>query len=227
MVCAGCIGNTPEILEVSILILYSDVLLEAWSVVGLWQCCTCLLWQWQWFLLTNVTPFFLHHSYWWAVQCGRRTLSIFLWEGPVHPPSLWLIWPNHFGSVNNQFLPRHIAQRSAEGQSLGIFSTLLVRCLKDDCCSSSFAWLMCVFCKEIFPLSVLSHFLGVHWTLSTLGCIIVEPEDGLVTHWAHAADLQPLQQALLVKCMWTGTHSQFISGPEFLQAHSTSLSKEA
>lgn len=40
MVCAGCIGNTPEILEVSILILYSDVLLNACCVVGLWQCCT-------------------------------------------------------------------------------------------------------------------------------------------------------------------------------------------
>lgn len=40
MVCAGCIGNTPEIWEVSILILYSDVLLNAGSVVGFWQCCT-------------------------------------------------------------------------------------------------------------------------------------------------------------------------------------------
>lgn len=40
MVCAGWIGNTPEILEVSILILYSDILLNAGSVVGLWQCCT-------------------------------------------------------------------------------------------------------------------------------------------------------------------------------------------
>ena len=41
MVCAGYIGYTPEILEVSILILFSDVLLNACSVVCHWRCPTC------------------------------------------------------------------------------------------------------------------------------------------------------------------------------------------
>lgn len=77
MVCAGCIGNTPEILEVSILNLYSDVLLNAWSVVGLWQCCTsrpvtvamisCSL---MWLLFPVM-------FFWWKVQYGSRTRSIF------------------------------------------------------------------------------------------------------------------------------------------------------
>lgn len=40
MVCAGCIGNTPEILEVSVLILMSP--LNACIVVCLWQCRTSL-----------------------------------------------------------------------------------------------------------------------------------------------------------------------------------------
>lgn len=77
MVCAGCIGNTPEILEVSILILYSDVLLNAWSVVGLWQCCisrpvtvamvSCSL---MWLLFLS--------CFWWTVHYGSRTRNIFM-----------------------------------------------------------------------------------------------------------------------------------------------------
>lgn len=39
-VCAGCIDNTPEILEVSILIVYAAVRLNAGSVVGFWSCCS-------------------------------------------------------------------------------------------------------------------------------------------------------------------------------------------
>lgn len=40
-----------------------------------------------------------------------------------------------------------------------------------------------------------SHLLWVLGPLSSLCGVWVEPEDGLVTHGAHAADLQPLQQA--------------------------------
>ena len=55
---------------------------------------------------------------------------------------------------------------------------------------------MCVFCKQIPVTSpVLSHLLRVHGTLSALGIVCVEPEDGLVTHGADAADLEPFKQA--------------------------------
>lgn len=77
MVCAGCIGNTPEILEVSILILYFDTLLNACSVVCPWQCYTscpvtvamisCLL---RWLLFLS--------CFWWIVQYGSRTKSILM-----------------------------------------------------------------------------------------------------------------------------------------------------
>lgn len=119
MVCAGCIGNTPEILEVSILILCSDVLLNAWSVVGLWQCCTsrpvtvamisCSL-MWLLFL-----AFFF---FWWTVQYGSRSI---LWKGPIHPTD-WSLTDLtiHLGAVHAQFPSRPIAQRSAAGRPIGI-----------------------------------------------------------------------------------------------------------
>lgn len=120
MVCAGCIGNTPEILEVSILILYSDVLLNAWRVVGLWQCCTShpvtvamIAFSLMWLLFLSFLFF--------VEQCNMEVeLGAFLWKDPIHPPTPWLIWPNHFGAVSFQFPPRHTAQMSAAGRPLGI-----------------------------------------------------------------------------------------------------------
>lgn len=62
---------------------------------------------------------------------------------------------------------------------------------------------VCVFCKgslfSCFPAP--SHLLGVHGALGALWGVCVEPEDGFVAHRAHTADLQPLEQALLVKCV--------------------------
>lgn len=40
-----------------------------------------------------------------------------------------------------------------------------------------------------------SHLLGVHRSLGALRGVGVEPQDGLVAHGTHAADLQPLEQA--------------------------------
>lgn len=40
-----------------------------------------------------------------------------------------------------------------------------------------------------------SHLLWVLGPLSSLCGVWVEPEDGFITHGAHATDLQPLQQA--------------------------------
>lgn len=40
-----------------------------------------------------------------------------------------------------------------------------------------------------------SHLLGVHGTLGALRGVGVQPQDGLVAHGTHAADLQPFEQA--------------------------------
>lgn len=56
---------------------------------------------------------------------------------------------------------------------------------------------MCVFLLEGGGSLVLSlsHLLWIHRPLGTLGGIRMEPQDGFVTHGAHTADLQPLEQA--------------------------------
>lgn len=46
----------------------------------------------------------------------------------------------------------------------------------------------------LFP-SIVSHLLWIHGTLGALRGVGVEPQDGLVAHGAHAANLQPLEQA--------------------------------
>lgn len=50
--------------------------------------------------------------------------------------------------------------------------------------------------------------------------------DGLVAHGAHTADLQPLQQTLLVEGVGTQTHSQLILAAELLQTHGTRLTNK-
>lgn len=133
-------------------------------------------------------------------QCNMEVElgAFFVWKDPIHPPTPWLIWPNRFGAVSIQFPSRHIAHRSAAGRPLGIIINIS--------CEMSLRWPLsiipsvfnvCVFCKgsPVSSCPAPSHLLWIHWPLGTLGSVCVEPEDGFVTHGAHAADLQPLKQA--------------------------------
>lgn len=51
----------------------------------------------------------------------------------------------------------------------------------------------------------------------------VQAADGLVAHWTHASDLQPLQKALLMKGVGAGTHPELVFGPKLLQTHGARL----
>lgn len=134
-------------------------------------------------------------------QCNMEVeLGAFLWKGPIHPPPLSLTdLTKWFRRCQYPISHRGISLRGRQqGGHLGSLSTFPVRCLKDDRGPSSLVYLMCVFSVWGlgFPLSPApSHLLRVHWALGALGSICVKPEDGLVAHGAHAADLQPLKQA--------------------------------
>lgn len=146
MVCAGCIGNTPEIIEVSILILCSDVLLNACSVVCPWQCCTScpvtvamISSSLMWLLFLS---FFI---FWWTVQHGSRTRSIFMkisYSSTLSVTGLTKsCWCYQYPIPTKAYCSKVSSRRCP----LGLLSTFPVRCLKHDHCSSSLACLMCVF----------------------------------------------------------------------------------
>lgn len=108
--------------------------------------------------------------------------------------------------------PRRMSQRSASRQPLKItINPFLSVCKMTSVLHPLVYFNVWVFSREVLvtpPPPAPSHLLGVHGALGPLGRVGVEPEDGLVAHGTHAADLQPLQQApertaTESNCCWT------------------------